>query len=177
MKKIIIYLLSIILFLNLIIYIPSTFAFDLNSLSPNYSTSPNNKIKGITNKILGYVVATAAITLTILIAYFGLKIQYGSIEERAEYKKQFIPLVVGVTIVLSASTITSMVWKLSNENETVSITGDVIECNGKSYQISIYGDCKAGFDHQPKVINKNNPPTVKCSKCGKSYKVIEIIGM
>ena len=52
----------------------------------------------------------AAILLVVLIAILGIKFMMGSTEEKAEYKKSFIPLIVGTALVLAATTVGGFIW-------------------------------------------------------------------
>jgi len=56
----------------------------------------------------------AAILLVVLIAILGVKFMMGSTEEKAEYKKSFIPLIVGVALVLAATTLAGFIWDTFN---------------------------------------------------------------
>ena len=53
---------------------------------------------------------------SVVIAVLGVKYMMGSLEEKAEYKKSMIPLIVGIVVVMSASTIAKLLF------DTFSIT-------------------------------------------------------
>ena len=72
------------------------------------------EIKKIGGTILKTVRNIAAILMVVLIAILGIKFMMGSTEEKAEYKKSFIPLIVGVALVLAASTIGGIIWNTFN---------------------------------------------------------------
>ena len=55
----------------------------------------------------------AAIIAVVLIAILGIKYMLGSVEERAEYKKSFMPLIIGVVVVVLAFQIASMIFGLA----------------------------------------------------------------
>lgn len=79
----------------------------------DYGTSEDQtKVKELAGKILGWVRNIAAVASVVLVAILGLKFMIGSTEERAEYKKSFMPLIIGAIIVLSASTIAGWIWSI-----------------------------------------------------------------
>lgn len=81
-----------------------------NDVTADYSHVDSTNIKSIAGSILGWVRNIAAILSVVLIAILGVKFMLGSTEERADYKKSFMPLVIGLFVVLAASTIASWIW-------------------------------------------------------------------
>ena len=83
------------------------------SFKPNIpsTTEPGvNKVVKIAGKILGLIRSISAASLVIIIAYLGLKYMMGSVEQRADYKKSFIPLIIGTAIVLFSSSLAIFIW-------------------------------------------------------------------
>lgn len=66
-----------------------------------------NKIIGII-KVVGIVISVA--TLMIL----GIKYMMGSAEEKAEYKKTFIPYIVGAVLLFGASAFANSIYNLAS---------------------------------------------------------------
>ena len=64
--------------------------------------------------ILSIIRNIAAIAAVLIIAILGVKYMLGSVEERAEYKKSFVPLIVGVLVVLLATQIAAMIFTLGD---------------------------------------------------------------
>ena len=62
-------------------------------------------ILSLAGKILGFLQWIAGIAAVLIVAIFGIKYMMGSLEEKAEYKKTFIPLIVGIVVVFGAVTI------------------------------------------------------------------------
>ena len=63
----------------------------------------SNKIDTFQNRAQDLVATIrniAAIVAVVIIAFLGIKYMLGSVEERAEYKKSFIPLIVGILVIL-----------------------------------------------------------------------------
>ena len=54
----------------------------------------------------------AAIIAVVIIAILGIKYMLGSVEEKAEYKKSFMPLIIGVAVVMLALQIAAMIFNM-----------------------------------------------------------------
>lgn len=76
----------------------------------NADTSGINSqgMKSIAGRVLGLLQIVSAILAVILIAYLGFKMVLGSANEKADVQKQFIPLIIGVTIVFAATSIANL---------------------------------------------------------------------
>lgn len=62
----------------------------------------------IAGRVLGLLQIVSAILAVILVAYLGFKMVLGSANEKADVQKQFIPLIIGVTIVFAATSIANL---------------------------------------------------------------------
>ena len=49
----------------------------------------------------------------VIISILGIKYMMGSTEERAEYKKSFIPLIVGIIVVVAAASIATAMFSIA----------------------------------------------------------------
>lgn len=67
-------------------------------------------LQAMAGKILGLIQIASAIAAVILIAVFGFKFIMGSANEKADYQKSFIPLIVGVVVVFAASSIANLLF-------------------------------------------------------------------
>ena len=76
----------------------------------NADTSGINSqgMKTIAGRVLGLLQIVSAILAVILLAYLGFKMVLGSANEKADVQKQFIPLIIGVTIVFAATSIANL---------------------------------------------------------------------
>lgn len=76
------------------------------------TAAPTGKL----NKSAANIVATlrnvAAIAAVIIIVILGIKYMLGSVEEKAEYKKSFMPLIIGIVVVLAATQIATMIFNV-----------------------------------------------------------------
>lgn len=78
--------------------------------SANVDTSKINTTAGRVIKLIRNVAAIAAV---LILTILGIKYMIGSTEERAEYKKSFIPLIVGIIVVVSATSIASLLFSIA----------------------------------------------------------------
>ena len=60
-----------------------------------------------------WILVISSIVAVIVIAYVGLKFIVGSTQEKAEYKKSLIPIVVGVLLVVGASAIAKALFSIN----------------------------------------------------------------
>ena len=67
-------------------------------------------LQAMAGKILGLIQIASAVAAVILIAVFGFKFIKGSANEKADYQKSFIPLIVGVVVVFAATSIANLLF-------------------------------------------------------------------
>lgn len=65
-------------------------------------------------KIMNLIRNIAIIASVIVIMVLGVKYIMGSVEEKAEYKKSFMPLIIGILLVVSATTVASFIFNMAN---------------------------------------------------------------
>jgi len=89
-----------------------------NELIKNVSDSRNSSdvagtgdFNKLTGRIINFLQYAAIIGGTIILAVLGIKYMMGSVEEKAEYKKSFIPLIVGVVVVMGAVSIAKVIFQ------------------------------------------------------------------
>lgn len=108
-------ILSILLMLVMLMSAMNTVfatAIDPSTIEANYANQNTTAIKNMGGKILGWIRNIAAVASVVLIAILGIKFMIGSTEERAEYKKSFLPLIIGIIVVLGASAIAGWIWNI-----------------------------------------------------------------
>ena len=64
--------------------------------------------------VLAYITNAAILISVIMIAVLGVKYMMGSAEEKAEYKKSFVPLLVGAILVFGAATVAKIIVGLAS---------------------------------------------------------------
>lgn len=87
-----------------------------NSVQPNQNSTANNKILDVGGSILGIVRAVAVVAAVVIIAVLGVKYIVGSTEEKANYKKAFMPYIIGILLVVAASQIATWIWDFGNNS-------------------------------------------------------------
>ena len=116
MKKTMKILTILLLAIVLITFTTNVFAagaaLDPKDLSATYGASDGG-LKDKAGKIMGMIRNVAAIAAVIIIMVLGVKYMLGSVEEKAEYKKSFMPLIIGIILVVAATTIASFIFNMA----------------------------------------------------------------
>lgn len=76
-------------------------------------TGDASELQTKAGKIMGMIRNVAVIASVIIIMILGVKYMLGSVEEKADYKKSFIPLIVGIVLVVSATAIASFIFNMA----------------------------------------------------------------
>ena len=115
LTKIVSIVVMIILFIILGTYVFADSGIDVNQLT---GTAPKSagEIKEFGNKIIGVLQAIAIVSSVIVLIVLGIKYMVGSIEEKAEYKKNMMPYIIGAVLVFSAATISAIVMGFFTPN-------------------------------------------------------------
>ena len=95
--------------------------------TPNITPIPPSEddmsgVNNIAGKILGLIQAAAGVAAVVLVAIFGFKFIMGSANEKADYQKSFIPLIVGVVVVFAATSIAKILFNTFKTSEETSGT-------------------------------------------------------
>jgi len=72
------------------------------------------KIDSVAQRIMGILQAAGIAIAVVVLMVLGIKYMMGSAEEKAEYKKTFIPYIVGAILIFAATTIANMVFQFAN---------------------------------------------------------------
>ncbi len=84
------------------------------NIKADYDDLDMNGVSDTAGKVMGLIRNVAVIAGVILIAVLGIKYMLGSVEEKAEYKKSFVPLIVGAVVVMAATQIATMIFSLAD---------------------------------------------------------------
>ena len=98
----------LVLMMSIMMVMTVTPVFASNQITPVPPTNTGNILQ-LAGKILGFLQWIALIGGTIIIAILGIKYMMGSLEEKAQYQKSFIPLIVGIVVVMGAVTIANLI--------------------------------------------------------------------
>ncbi len=105
---------AVVLMAMLVVFSVSTFSYAdsakdvVTGINANMIGIDSSGMKSIAGRVLGLLQIVSAILAVILIAYLGFKMVLGSANEKADVQKQFIPLIIGVTIVFAATSIANL---------------------------------------------------------------------
>ena len=80
---------------------------------PNGTAGDTTDIAKKAANIVATLRNIAAIVAVVIIAILGIKYMLGSVEEKAEYKKSFMPLIIGVVVVMAALQLAAMLFSLA----------------------------------------------------------------
>ncbi len=107
MKKIV----KLIPIMLLAIILLSTVSTVFAVTDPSSLTGTDTKsFDAIGQRIIGMVQAIGSIASVLVLVVLGVKYMMGSAEEKAEYKKTFIPYLIGAILVFAASNLASMIF-------------------------------------------------------------------
>ena len=115
MKKTVKIIAILLLAITLITFSTTVFAEKISpdSISASYS-GDTSLLTTKAGKIMGMIRNVAAIAAVIILMVLGVKYMLGSVEEKAEYKKSFIPLIVGIVLVVSATAIATFIFNMAS---------------------------------------------------------------
>lgn len=85
-----------------------------SEITPDYTGIKTDDFKKTAKKVMGLIRNVAVIAGVLLIAILGVKYMLGSVEEKADYKKSFVPLIVGAVVVMAATQIATMIFSLAS---------------------------------------------------------------
>ena len=82
--------------------------------------NPNDRTEEVPEeftKTIGIIatgIQTIGIILSVIvIGILGIKFMTGSVEEKADYKKSFIPLIIGIILVVAAASIATFIFNMA----------------------------------------------------------------
>lgn len=76
------------------------------------STVDTSKFVSTAGKIIVLLRNFSIIAGVILIIVLGVKYMMGSVEQKSDYQKSFVPLIVGIVLVIGATSIASFLFSL-----------------------------------------------------------------
>lgn len=76
----------------------------------NPDASATQGLADMAGKVIGLIRVASAVAAVILVAIFGFKFIMGSANEKADYQKSFIPLIVGIVVVFSSTYIAEVLF-------------------------------------------------------------------
>ena len=96
----------VLLVMTLITFSTNVFAADQinpKDLEDKVTYGDAGTLTSKAGQIMGMIRNVAVIAAVIILMILGVKYMLGSVEEKADYKKSFIPLIIGIVLVVSAA--------------------------------------------------------------------------
>lgn len=100
------------------VYAASSVLNVIDDVDSNIVEPDGENVTGLSSmagRILGIIQIASAVIAVVLIAIFGFKFIMGSAEEKSEYMKSFIPLIIGVVVVFAASSIATLIFNVAGQ--------------------------------------------------------------
>lgn len=158
MKKICSFILIFVIIISVTNIVCASYRVDPDDFEPSYKTNLS-EVNSFAGKLLGIVRNIAAVSLVVIIGFIGLKTMFGSIEERADYKKAIMPLLIGTGIVLLSSTLVGILWDSASTSDSNCSHSTISKCTGRCQTCGGYfPDMNEGHDIDVKG---------RCSVCGR----------
>ena len=107
-------LITVLCFSIVISLCATVFAEDIGGVSVTPTTDGMDNVKTLGNKIAGAVKIVGIFVSVIVLMILGIKYMMGSAEEKAEYKKTFIPYIVGAIILFGASLFAERIYNFAS---------------------------------------------------------------
>ena len=93
--------------------ISTVYALDPLGITINTSATGSSQIADFGGNIMGVIQTVGVVVAVVILMVLGIKYMMGSAEEKAEYKKTFIPYIVGAVLIFAASTIANVVYQFA----------------------------------------------------------------
>lgn len=81
--------------------------------------SDAQRVEKAISKVLSIITNIAMVVSVIILAVIGVKYMIGSAEERAEYKKDMIPYLVGAVLIFGISIIVKILYNFGNQIKAI----------------------------------------------------------
>lgn len=84
------------------------------TVNPDTNSNGTNTAQTIGNKVIGIIQVVGIIMSVGILMILGIKYMMGSAEEKAEYKKTFIPYIIGALLLFAASAFAQMIYQFAS---------------------------------------------------------------
>ena len=109
-QKILVAIATILLVLTMLTGVVKAAAISPNSIHPDVNNVDSNSVTNMAGRVLGALQIIGVALAVIILAILGIKYMLGSAEEKAEYKKAFVPYLIGAALVFMAPTLANIVY-------------------------------------------------------------------
>lgn len=80
------------------------------NVKPNTTTNGANSVTNLGNSVIGIIQVAGVLISVGVLMVLGIKYMMGSAEEKAEYKKTFIPYIIGAILLFAASALANTLY-------------------------------------------------------------------
>ncbi len=110
LKKVLVVLLAVVLLFTFVQPAFAASAGDITNSIGGHNGNTPTEATNLASTIVNYLWIASIIIAVIVLMIIGIKFIIGSTQEKAEYKKSLIPVVVGVVLVVFATTIVNFLF-------------------------------------------------------------------
>lgn len=109
-------IIAILIALTIIVISVNTFAIsDPNYYNPGKIGTQDAKVTGdIIGKVLGIIQVIGIIVAVAVISVIGIKYMIGSISEKAAFKENLVPYIVGLVLLAATTILPNMIYEMFN---------------------------------------------------------------
>ncbi len=108
-------IMAIVFTFSNIVFADSTAESVIGGIKPGLNKAGNySGLQNMASRVISLIQVASIILAVILIAVFGFKFIMGSANEKADYQKSFIPLIVGLVVVFAATSIAQVIMTVAN---------------------------------------------------------------
>jgi len=112
--KILVTLLSFMMVLSIsVAAFAQTITIGNVEITPNTTSPGTNTAANLGNQVIGIIQVVGIIISVAVLMILGIKYMMGSAEEKAEYKKTFIPYIVGAIILFAAAAFAQVIYNFA----------------------------------------------------------------
>ncbi len=110
-KKMIKILSALCVMLMVVSMSATVLALTPSEITGNSNVSGSTQIQNVGQSIVGILQTVGIVLSVIVLIVLGIKYMMGSAEEKAEYKKTFIPYIVGAALIFAASAFAQVIYQ------------------------------------------------------------------
>lgn len=85
---------------------------EIEGSAANHQNDSMGDLPQTVGKVIAYIRNASILIGVVIIIILGIKYMLGSVEEKAGYQKSFVPLIVGIIVVMAATSIASFLFSI-----------------------------------------------------------------
>lgn len=92
----------------------TSLAATIGGVDVSPTTPTDSTYQTVGQKVIGVIQVVGIIISVVCLMILGIKYMMGSAEEKAEYKKTFIPYIIGAVLLFAASALANSIYNLAS---------------------------------------------------------------